>query len=193
MVLLGDHILVEPNAQIWAINLDQPSVPPAIVMARDDGRFVLPIFATKGDRIRILARTETEHSPPLDVIVSIDTMRRPPERQEFVTPASRLTISCLRITPAEAVVFEGNAGSLVLENRCAVPLELSDAALRLGDRGVALGEVPDAIAPGEQVTLSFSDSVGPGASERLDILLLNVKGDGPLLGEYAIDLFTALE
>ena len=189
MVLLGEHILVEPLAHVWAINLDQPSVAPAIVMARDDGRFVLPIFATKGDRIRILSRTETEHSPPLDVRVGIDMMRMP---AEYVTLAPPFTISCLQVTPSETVEFEGSAGTVTLENRCAVPVQISDASLRLGDRGIVLGEVPDAIAPGEQASLTFTDSMGPGTSERLDILLLDVKTDGPTI-TYAIDLFTDLE
>lgn len=189
VVLGGNDILVKPNSQVWVINLDQPRVPPAVVMARDDGRFVLPIDAADNDRLRVLARTETEHSPPLD-LVAIAPKGMMPARAR---PGGTIALDCLKRSAAETLVFEGNTGRLELDNQCPAPVTITNAALRLGDRGIALGEVPASIAPGEQVTLTFTDSMGPGTVERLDVLLLELDSGNPLSHKYAIDLFTDLE
>jgi hypothetical protein len=140
--------------------------------------------------VRILARTETDHSPPLDLSVVVDTDRMPPA---FVALGTRVNLSCFKLAPTETVEFQGSEASLTLENQCAAPVEVTKAELRFGDRGITLGQVPPSIAPGEQVTLTFQDSVGPGTSERLDILLLEVDAGDALPSKYAIDLFTDFE
>lgn len=186
----GDQIRVQPGSQVWAINLDQPSVPPAITTAMADGRFALGTMGTANDRIRILARAEDKHSPPLDLVVLVERARVPPA---FVTMATGLQLPCFSVTPTESLELSGSEGELTLRNQCSGALEITKASLRFGDRGITLGDVPPSIAPGEQVTLTFQDSAGPGASERLDILLLEVDAGDPIPRKYAIDVFTDLE
>lgn len=192
----GERGKVAPNTQVWAINLDNPSVAPVRMMSDVRGRFTIGIAARLMDRVRVISRTETEHSPPLDLRV-IEAPGNPANpsapRALDVETLPSTALGCLQLTPAETVVLAETSGSLTLDNRCKSAVQITRAELRLGDQGLSLGTAPATIAPGAQTTLTFADSVGPGASERLDILLLDVDAGGEGKGRYAIDLFSALE
>jgi hypothetical protein len=82
---------------------------------------------------------------------------------------------------------------LTLDNRCSGAIAITRAQLRLGDQGIALMPAPTEIAAGAETTLTFQDSRGPGATERLDILLLEVDAGSAGRGRYAIDLFSDLD
>jgi hypothetical protein len=182
---------VLPDTPVWAINLDDAQVAPVVIMSTPVGSFGLGIKAKTGDRIRILSRTATQHSAPLDVVVP--EMSDASTTQTHPVPLSPERVGCLTVTPPETLVLDGTTGELTLDNRCSVPITINRAQLRLGDQGIVLMPAPTEIAAGAEATLTFSDSRGPGATERLDILLLDVDAGSTGSGSYAIDVFSDLE
>lgn len=181
---------VAPGATVWAVNLDAVNPVPVETTANALGGFNLDVPATNLDRVRILARTETRHSPPLDFLVMVpDTVQAKPT----ATPLGDTRLGCLLLNPPETVVLSGKRGTLTLNNRCSTAVTLAEASLLFGDQGIALQMHADSVAPGKQTTLTFTDSRGPGPSERLEILLLEVETQDGLSGRYAIDVFSALK
>jgi hypothetical protein len=192
VTLRSERAAVKPDTTVWAINLDSPPAAqegPSQIMANADGGFAIGVLVASGDRVRIVSRTPTKHSPPLDLMVTLPG----PGLEPLVARAPSITLACLKLTPAETLVLDATSGTITLDNQCSVPVSITRAELRLGDQGMSLGAAPTEIAAGTKTTLTFSDSVGPGVTERLDILLLDVTANGVGNGRYAIDLFSDLE
>jgi len=183
---------VRPDTTVWAINLDSPPSAqegPSQIMANADGGFAIGVLLGSGDRVRIVSRTPTKHSPPLDLTVTLPG----PGLEPLVARTPSTAIACFKVTPAETLVLDGTSGTVTLDNQCTVPVSITRAQLRLGDQGISLGSAPTEIAAGTKTTLTFSDSLGAGTTERLDILLLDVTASGVGMGRYAIDIFSDLE
>ena len=192
VTLRSERAAVKPDTTVWAINLDSPPSAqegPSQIMANADGGFAISVLVASGDRVRIVSRTPTKHSPPLDLTVTLPG----PGLEPVVARAPGSTLTCFKITPAETLVLDGASGTVTLDNQCSVPVSIARAELRLGDQGMSLGAAPTEIAAGTKTTLTFSDSVGAGVTERLDILLLDVTANGVGSGRYAVDLFSDLE
>jgi hypothetical protein len=184
---------VPAGSRVWAINLDAPGQAPVEQQATALGGFDLTISASDRQRVRLVARTARQHSAPLDLVVT--RIPESPGMPAFgiVNPLGSTQLACLQVAPGETLRLSGKRGTLMLRNQCAGTVELERAALRLGDQGIALVSPPTTLAAGEQSVLTLTDSQAPGESERLDVLLLDVRGPGGLEGRYAIDVFSALE
>jgi hypothetical protein len=180
---------VPPGAQVWAVNLDSGAPRPVVTTASPLGGFELMIDAVDQQRVRIVARTDIQHSPPLDLLVMVADSA---VNRAFVTPLGDTRLGCLGLTPTETVVLSDRRGELVLNNQCSAEVSIDEARLLLGNQGIALEMPATTLMPGKQTKLTFTDSRGPSQSERLDILLLEVSTPG-LTGRYAVDVFSDLK
>jgi hypothetical protein len=181
---------VKPNTQVWIINLDA-SDPAVQVSAAADGSFVAPPLAgAANDRVRVLSRTERQHSAPLD-LGAITTDSAIPVLES--APLSDTGLSCLSVTPAATLNLQGPRGSLRLSNACQVAVDLTRVALRFGDLGFAVSSPATQLNAGQNVELTLEDSRAPSASERLEIVLIDAQASDGRQGRYAIDVFSVLE
>lgn len=183
---------VQPGSRVWFINLDAADAPAQVSADAQGGLVVPPIPALPGERIRVLVRTERQHSAPLDFEVAtrqVAGVPLPPEAR----PLSPSALSCLRVTPAPTLVLRGTQGALRLENACGSALSFSRLSLRFGDQGLTLVAPPAELAAGASVSVTIRDARGAGASERLDIVLIDAQAADGRTGRVAIDVFSALE
>jgi hypothetical protein len=182
---------VPPGARVWAINLDRPGGAAVETSADALGGFALELLASDQQRVRVIARTDRQHSAPLDLLVSVSKSDPP---VSGVAELRNTGLACLQLMPPETLVMTGKQGSLTLINQCETSVQITRAELRLGDQGIALGTVPPGnVAPGAPLTLTLTDGQGPSSRERLDILLLDVGTPAGLTGRYAVDVFSALK
>ncbi len=181
---------VRAGSRVWFINLDADDAPTQVSADAQGGLIVPPIPALPGERIRLIVRTERQHSAPLDFeVVPAETVGVPPQ----VQPLSPSALSCLRVTPAPTLVLRGSQSALRLENACGSALTFSRVALRFGDQGLTLSTPPAGLAAGAVVSLTIRDAQGPGARERLEIVLIDAQAADGRTGRLAIDVFSALE
>jgi len=181
---------VQAGSRAWFINLDTDDAPTQVSADAQGGLNVPPIPALPGERIRLISRTERQHSAPLDFeVVPAEVVGVPPQ----AGPLSPSGLSCLRVTPAPTLVLRGSQGVLRLENGCGSALTFSRVALRFADQGLTLASPPAGLAAGAAVSVSIRDAQGPGASERLDIVLIDAQAADGRTGRVAIDVFSALE
>jgi hypothetical protein len=181
---------VPAGSRVWAVNLDAPGAPPVETLATPLGGFQLVISAADKQRVRIVARTAGQHSAPLDLVAVVKSA---PVAFGYVEQLRDTRLACLQVTPAETLRLSDKRGTVTLRNQCSGSVTLERAALRLGDQGIALEAPPSSLAPGQQAVLTFTDSQRPAKDERLDVLLLDVRGSDGLSGSYAIDLFSELD
>jgi hypothetical protein len=187
----GGRGTVQPNTRVWIVNLDR-DVAPVQVDADAEGGFTSPaIRAAADDRIRVLSRTGTQHSAPLDLRVSTPELAAPGSL--YVSPLPASDLSCLRITPAATLSLSTAEGTLRVENRCDSEVELTRVGLRFGDQGFELATSPTRLSVGQRTTLDIRDSRAAGAAERLEIVLIDAQTAAGQSGSFAIDVFSALK
>jgi hypothetical protein len=180
---------VDPRSRLWLINLDSED-PPIQVGADARGAFSPPhIPAFPGERIRVISRTDRQHSAPLDYEVAAAEVGMSPQ----LTRLSATQLGCLRVTPSPTLLLRASQGALRLENACDSALTFTRVALRFGDQGLMLSTPPAELAAGAEVQLTVRDQRGPGAVERLDIVLIDAQATDGRTGRLAIDVFSALE
>jgi hypothetical protein len=186
----GGDQTVQPNTRVWIVNLDRDT-PPSQVNANARGGFSAPaIRAEAGDRIRLLSRTDRQHSAPLDLIATPAELANGPLH---VAPLPASDLSCLRITPAPTLTLSAADGALRLENGCDSEVELTRVALRFGDQGFDLSRAPARLAVGQRTTLNIRDTQAPGDTERIEIVLIDAASAAGRSGHFAIDVFSALK
>lgn len=184
---------VPAGAEVTVLNLDAPSARVSMRAPVDAGvSFTVLVPASPGDRLRVLFTSDRGHSPPLDLAAQM-----PLQPGDATLPTALLgdtSLPCLRVEPRESLVLSGRRGQLTLTNTCEVAVELARAALLTGAEGLQLAPPPSApLAPGARTALTLEDVRGPGPSERLDVLLLDVSAADGQSGRYAIDVFSALQ
>jgi len=181
---------VQANTPVWIINLDSSDAPVQVASDSVGGFRAPPVPASASDRVRVLSRTERQHSAPLDLrTIMADVSDAPLE----AAPLPESGLSCFSVTPSPTLVLRKSQGTLRLDNACGVTVDLTRVALRFGDQNLALSAAPARLSAGQQVELDLADSQGPGASERLEIVLIDVQAADGRSGRYAIDVFSALD
>lgn len=179
--IIGEPGAVTGDTDVWLVNLDRTNGA-VIVRARDDGSFTAAIEASAGDRIRLVSRTETRHSRPLDLLVTSMNSAL------VVEPLGDTALSCLRIEPNDELkLVTGETRAYRVTNECAGSVTLANAALRFGNQGFQLSPPPTMLTAGEQVELTVSFA-GENPREQADILLVDV-AFGAEGGRYALGLW----
>jgi hypothetical protein len=184
---------VPTDALLTVLNLDAPATRVSAPAVADASLgLVAGVRATPGDRLRVLFTSDRGHSPPLDLVAgepaSADAMTLP------VMPLGDTSLRCLQVTPNESLVLSGTRGRLAIANTCEVSVQLTRVALFSGAEGINLvAPATTQIAAGARTELILTDALGAGPSERLDVLLLDVRAADGGTGRYAIDVFSALQ
>jgi hypothetical protein len=182
VTLLGAAGTVQAGLDVWVVNLDDSDVSPSTVSAARDGSFSVDIQAAPGDRVRLVARSRTRHSRPLDYITVQGQGR------VSLSPLSPVASACLRITPAEELVLAASSqAAFALENTCDVEVLVTAAALRVAEEGFVLTAAPRIPA---RATASLGVRFDGSAPEEVgDVILLDVSEQGTerrlLLGVWA--------
>lgn len=180
--VLGEPGAVQGRSSVWLVNLDNPEVAAVYAQANDDGSFHAEISGQPGERVRLLSRTLFAHSLPLDFEIIFANA------QLGLAQLPDSSIACVEVQPeVELSIPSGGEQSFVITNRCAVTLSVQRGALRFGDQGFSLGEVPTTIAPGESADVHVA--FGPASqAEHAEILLIDVLA-GNVSGRYALGLW----
>lgn len=181
---------VLPNTRVWIVNLDRDVLPTQVHADAQGGFSSSMVRAEAGDRLRVLSRTERQHSAPLDLIVTPAEVANGPL---YIAPQPASDLSCLRITPVATLTLSGAEGALRLENACDDEVELTRVALRFGDQGFELATAPARLAVGQRTTLNIRDSQAAGDAERLEIVLIDAHSAAGQDGRFAVDVFSALK
>lgn len=174
---------VDPNADIWIVNLDALEEPPQVVVPNADGSFVTEVTAQVFDRIRILSRTEDAHSLPLD----LEAVRG--VNMTALAPLQDQSLPCLLLTPdVELDLGKGPSRRerFSLENTCTQTVNIVRTQLRFGSEGFEV-EAPEAVEVGQSATIEVSKA-GALDAEVWDVLLLDVEA-GNTRGRYALSLW----
>lgn len=180
--LAGGRGAVEADSLVWTINLDS-TAPPSLLRADADGSFRVPVQAQVGDELRMHVWVDDAVSPPLDMVVSDGLLLAAPDDS-----------TCVRTMPTQMNFGESAAGAprtmdLLIENTCALPLDLA-VALHPSASDFALSPLDDdTLAEGETTTLSvtFDPAEGP-SSLRSSVLLIQIaSADGG--GRVAVSLW----
>jgi hypothetical protein len=180
--VLGEPGAVRGGTSVWLVNLDNPEVAAVYVMANSNGSFQAEISGAPGDRVRLLSRTLSEHSLPIDFEIIFANAQLGLSR----LPDSSL--ACLEVLPGgEISIASGHDEAFVITNNCTTDLALERAALRFGDQGFSLLENAKTLAPGESTDVRVA--FGPATrAERAEILLLDVLAD-KVSGHYALGIW----
>jgi hypothetical protein len=187
--LSGQRDAVVPDSRVWIVNLDDLTSLPLEVRARANGSFSAMVQARPGDRLRIVSRTDTRHSLPLDA----EFVEAEPGMVRIVAlPPTELP--CLQVSPPREIVRTLEPGQSLeerfeLRNRCSEPVQIEDARLRFGDQGFSLADAPETIAPNQRASLTVSLDGHADATERADIVLLDVRSGGER-GRYALGVWS---
>lgn len=160
---------------IWAVNLDRQD-PPSVVDVGADGSFVLAIWATTGDELRVQARRDELSSEPIDYTV--------PDQGDLV-PVVRPLFDCLP-APLElelgtvAIGAPPATSTIDLANGCGDSVTLAAIGLRAPapELVVSSSAPPVTLANGvsEPVQIDFAP-VLPGPRE--EILLVEITAPVP--------------
>jgi hypothetical protein len=195
--LTGNAGAVEPNSDLWIVNLDDQSAPPLVVRVRGNGSFSTKVDANMGDRLRLVSRSARQHSLPLDALYAdaVDSTTVTPMVSLIPLPPQGL--DCLQVAPVAEitrVVASGKSleDSFVLTNRCSAALEITNATLRFGDQGFSLATPPASVPVNGTAKLTVRFAGHDDPSERADILLLDVQqeGRGGAVGRYALGVWS---
>jgi len=168
--LSGGPGAVEPNALVWAINLD--GVDPAVVARADaDGSFEVPVAAMDGDELRMHVLVDGDASAPLDMIFTSDLVLASPEHR-----------TCATATPTMVDFGTINASDtssldVLIENTCAETIDISLTELHQSTTDFALrGNAATVLGEGESVTLTITFQPRPTANAlRSTVLLVDVQ------------------
>jgi hypothetical protein len=180
--IAGEPGAVQGDTDVWVVNLDDAEVAPKRVRSDAQGRFLVSIVATAGDRLRLVSRTASQHSRPFDLeAVALG-------EQLGVRPLMDTALDCLKVTPADELSLIDD-GDFVLHNDCTAALTVSSARLRFGDQGFALGTLAQTVEVGAELRVRITYA-GDEPDERADILLLDVQS-GTSAGRYALGLWSA--
>lgn len=181
---------VQPNSEVWIINLDS-AAPPVQARADATGGFTASALPALGsERVRVIARSERQHSAPLDLQTVMLEADNP---QLDAAPLAADSLRCLAIAPEATLSLRSARGTLRLDNQCEVALDLTRVALRFGDQGFSLSSPPARLEAGQQVTLTVQDERARAPSERLEIVLIDAAASDGRSARYAIDVFSALD
>ena len=180
--LAGEPGAVRSGTRVWLVNLDRPDVAPVEVAAAKDGSFLAEIVGDAGNRVRVVSRSSTQHSLPLDFAIIFAN------QQLTLTPLGDTSASCVEVLPAgELSLAEGDEQTFEITNNCADALSLERVALRFGNQGFSLRDTAKTIAPGDSANARVA--FGPASTaERAEILLIDVVA-GKVSGRYALGLW----
>lgn len=187
-LVTGDAASVGPNSKLWVVDLDDPNGPALDVQADATGAFAGKLAAKPGDRVRLVTRTARQHSLPLDAQCVLDRVQ-----PSTLSALPSTGLPCVELTPSELSrtvgATDGGTDSFQLTNHCTSPLSVTQARLRFGDQGFALGAQPETIPAGGSgaLTVRFAGRSEPG--EHGDILLLELQS-GELRGRYALGVWS---
>jgi hypothetical protein len=185
--ITGKANAVEPNSELWIVNLDSTD-PPRTTRAAGNGAFGTEISGEPGDRIRLVVRTDSRHSLPLDA-----TVIKTGASTYGVGQLPATALPCLSVEPANeltSVVGQGRelTRQFTLTSSCREPVDVDSATLRFGDAGFDLS-APTRVLPGQSALLEVRISGHDDAREHADIVLLEVSSGGQS-GRYALGLWS---
>lgn len=187
IAVVGNAGAVMPDSELWVVNLDNPGVAPITVRARVDGSFRGTLQGSPSDRVRMVTRTDTQHSLPLDArVVRVDASQVGLAQLPFEG------LPCLTITPEDElteVVSDGEQATrrFALQSRCDEPVALT-AQLRFGDVGFTL-EAPASVPADGEAAISVRISGHEDPREHADVVLLEVES-GTRRGRYALGVWS---
>jgi len=174
---------VDPDAEVWIVNLDREDAPAVIVLPKSDGSFAAEVEGNVGDRFRLLSRTGDRHSLPLDLVAV---------RGLGMTSLSRLQdqgLACLKVSPLPELDLGDDAArreSYTLNNECSGVVRIDLSTLRFAEGALALTS-PTSIGVGEEGKLELQLN-GTLNEELWDIVLLEVSSGGQS-GRYALSVW----
>lgn len=197
--LSGDAGAVAPGADLWIVNLDDPSAEPITLRPRADGGFSTKLSANMGDRLRLVSRSARKHSLPLDAVFSngADSSNVKPMVSIIALPPQEL--GCVELTPANEITRVVQAGkardeSFVLTNRCNSAVQITNASLRFGDAGFSLATPPESVPANSSASFTITFDGHDDQREHADILLLDVSASGRNAqlgsGRYALGVWS---
>jgi hypothetical protein len=166
--VLGGMGTVPANATVRIINLDQ-TYEAFATTASASGSFEAVVFARSGDELRFEWVKDGRHSEPVDALVQI----APGSQLVFVERSTRF--DCVELSPGYALDFSTSTSrTLKIDNRCAEPITLESAQLRLGLTDFNLDRtLPLDVATEEAAELGFGFTRA-SAGAREDVWLVNV-------------------
>lgn len=181
---------VQGDTDLWIVNLDDPDNEPITLRANDDGSFATDIVGRPGERVRLVSRTTTRHSLPLDLIVAGSSVA-----EAFLARSTGGVVPCLAIEPPEEIAAAVSAGSALtrrfaLQNDCDEPVMITGLGLRLGDQGFSLTDPPPEVPAGGRAEIAVRFEGHSSRSEQTDIVLLNVVA-GSMGGRYALGVWSS--
>ncbi len=181
--LTGDKGAVDPDAELWIVNLDRKALKPLVVKPMANGSFSASVEAKVGERVRLVSRTDERHSLPLD----LEAVRG--SDVTALSPLQDQGLDCLTITPRDELDL-GEArtrkASFAIENRCTAQLTIESASLRFDTNNLELmAKTSVAANESAQLTLNLA---GELSEELWDIVLLEVTADGAR-GRYALSVW----
>ncbi|MET0284579.1 MAG: hypothetical protein ABW352_08925 [Polyangiales bacterium] len=180
----GPAMSVAANSELWIVNLDDADVAPRTLRAEANGSFEGTITGQVGDRIRIVTRTDSRHSLPLDGRVGTSVSGLGISQLPFEG------LDCLTIEPADlTALVDGKDTSkrFNVRSRCSEPVTLN-AELRFGDAGFAL-DTPATVAANGRAAITVNITRHDDAREHADIVLLDVES-GSQRGRYALGIWS---
>jgi hypothetical protein len=177
---------VTPDSELWVVNLDRAELEPATLRATPTGAFSGEVRGQANDRVRLVSRTDNQHSLPLDAHVL------PIEGGEFALAQLPFEgLSCLTVTPEDELTTivsnQDTTRHFTLSNACSEPVALQ-VRLRFGDAGFTLA-APTSLAAAAQASITVHITGHEDTREHADILLLDVQA-GAQRGRYALGLWS---
>lgn len=183
---------VAPDSEVWLINLDEPSAAPLTLRADARGGFATTVTGRIGQRVRVLYRTERDHSLPLDLEITGNPM------SAAITPMREsAALPCLTISPPDEITrVVGDDGTMrgtfELANGCAEPVTIERAELRFGDVGFRLTTPPASVPANGRAELTLLFPANSDPRERTDIVLLEAASAGAR-ARYALGVWARAE
>ena len=183
--LSGKPGAVPAGSSLWVVDLDDPGAPAVTLQADASGAFEGQIAAQVGDRVRLVVRSERQHSLPLDGVCK-DGM----DKLALEAPPDQ-TFACLELTPSDLTELlaagEVAQAGFTLTNHCDAAIQIVSAELRFGDQGVAISDSPSTIPVDGTAELGVT-LMGDGTT-RTDIVLLGL-ASGTSKARYALGAWT---
>jgi hypothetical protein len=181
--IVGDPRSVTPDTDVWVVNLDRAG-PAVTTRAKLDGSFRIAVVGAPNDRVRIVSRTDTRHSLPLDAHVidgndGVAVAQLPPGG-----------LPCLTISNDElSTVVSGKdvSSRFTLVSACSEPISIS-ARLRFGDTGFAI-DAPTSVPANGEASITVRITAHDDPREHADVVLLDVES-GSRSGEYALGVWS---
>ena len=183
---------VAADSEVWLINLDEPSSPPLIVRADARGGFGTTVTGRIGQRVRVIYRTERDHSLPLDLEITGNPM------SAAITPMREsAALPCLTVSPPDEITrVVGDDGStretFEVSNGCAESVTIERAELRFGDVGFRLTTPPESVPANGRAELTVLFPANTDVQERTDIVLLEL-ASGSARARYALGVWARAE